>query len=1172
MQQFERKYFADPQSGALNADDASFSVAPNQWVNMENARTGSTDNGVIQTVESIGSTLLLSTPQPSVTFITIGAVEDTENSRICFFKYNTTGPWHKIVCYDQIANIEYDVLLSSQVTGGLNFSKNSIIHSAKIVNGLLYWPDGTNNQPRKINIEAGIKANYPSFVTNAVAYTFPLNFSEITLIKPPPSLTPNITKNTDGSFNNNFIANDSFEYAYQYIYYDNEITVVGAYSPSSRLNAPTDTFNRIVVSMDYLEAIPSTVRIVNLIVRYDSPVDGLPTNIGKVIKTWDKEVASENTEIANQNNGTQVLTFNFYNNSTGATLAQDDVLRPFDSVPIYSGTMEVAKNRTFLANNTEGYDTPTTTSLSSTNQSVNINGTVLSKNLISVTWEWWNFSFNNPPSFPSTFFGGSYSAWYVYIGATDGISPIGYYAITSTEQTVAVSFHSTRPYPPNLSAAPTSIIVANLTFKGATQADVLTSTGYAPIGFVSPALRETKFTTTSNIVSITGVTVKVYNIFKSSCQYKFGIVFYDFAMRKCGVVTNDGLIFSIPKRTFEVTGSETWVNGVFWSLSNANALTEIPDWAYYYAVVRTLNQRTRFFVQAYTNAIKYVTKDADGKYVFTNTIYSTSAVGIGLDTTALVQAGLGYVFNEGDICILSQYALASIQLPVIAQDGNYIIVQSKDIGNTATALGTQFIFEIYSPYQTSNQEPFYEIGEMYRVLNPGTSSRAYETLSDVFAPDAYIVTRNYKTTTYFAEAMSPNDSFYKRWDNDGGKVNFITKLGQVAKTQYISFSDTFIPNTAVNGLSTFRALNQKSVPQDCGTIRKLQLTSKVQSEGTVMLSICTVETNSMYLGETQITDATGATQFFSESTSVISTINTLKGGFGTTNAEGVIEYRGNVFWPNVGNGKFIQYSANGLFPVSNYKMTRFWKLFSQQFASMTATEIEALGGRPFIFCTIDPHHNELLISIPKLLAVPPKGYLPDYPEVIYPFDIYDGQSKTIVYKLGQEGGIEPHWQGSYSFCAETFITLQNKLYSFKQGNLYLHNQTTLFNQFYGVTYKSKIMFVSNMIPITPKVYNNIGIESNMCPTFTYLYNEYPYQQSSDLVDYDFKNLEGIFYAAIYRNKLIPTAVGYNTNGLLTGEKMRNVAMFLMLEFTVNATPLELKFVNIGFALSRGHNS
>ena len=67
--------------------------------------------------------------------------------------------------------------------------------------------------------------------------------------------------------------------------------------------------------------------------------------------------------IINHNIGNSALSYNFYNNITGQYLAQDDVLRAFDNVPIFSQTHEVSKSRYFLANNIEGYNTPTNTSL-----------------------------------------------------------------------------------------------------------------------------------------------------------------------------------------------------------------------------------------------------------------------------------------------------------------------------------------------------------------------------------------------------------------------------------------------------------------------------------------------------------------------------------------------------------------------------------------------------------------------------------------------------------------------------------------------------------------------------------------------------------------------------------------------------------------------------------------
>mgnify|MGYP001469112714 FL=1 len=244
-----------------------------------------------------------------------------------------------------------------------------------------------------------------------------------------------------------------------------------------------------------------------------------------------------------------------------------------------------------------------------------------------------------------------------------------------------------------------------------------------------------------------------------------------------------------------------------------------------------------------------------------------------------------------------------------------------------------------------------------------------------------------------------------------------------------------------------------------------------------------------------------------------------------------------------------------------------------RYNSLTKQEIEAIGDRPYVIATVDPAHDELLLSIPKLYDgnfPPPKGYLPDYPSTIYPFDILDYAGKTVVYKIGN-GTLVPHWQGSYSFNTEYFTTVQNRLFSFKSGLLHEHNQANVQNSFYGEQGSSKIMFVSNLSPQAPKIYDNILSESNICPKFIYFYNSYPYQQATDLKDYDFANLEGKWYSYLYRNKLVPTAIGFNTDGLLTGERMINENMFVMAEYSPTTQPLQLRYMQLGFSISKGHN-
>lgn len=1131
--QIEKKYF----KGVLDADSVDILVPPDAWVNAENVRYGTTDAGVIGTVESVGSNTPIESFIPSLDrlFVFGHAIEEARN-RIVYFRWGDVPLLYAIYCFDFNLNERFTVIDELNVVGGLGFDEDHPIHSARIVNGILYWVDALN-EGRSINIDAWIATNSGTYITDAIPYISPVEQIDINLIKTPPALSPNIQKDTDGTVATNFIANDSFMFAFSYVFYTNEESILGTFSPASRLNKVNDTFNRIVVTMDSAQTIPQTVRMVNLWVRFGTSCVN--------IKTWDKDVAAESAQIDDQNNGISVLTYNFYNNVTGQSITEAQALKPFDSIPRRPQTLEVAKNRLHLGGGISGYDTPLVSSLSYMVTEVDIEGaTALNKNLIEV-------KFFRPLFDP----GDTYSGWYVFLNAGEADPlPSGYYAITATEQVGTNT-------PPPLPAAPVSITPAALTFRGLTQTDVLANLEAA---FSVDLTIIYTFTTTSNIVEITGTSISAFDIYKTNSPYKIAIVFYDFAMRKCAIVNASELDVFIPPRPFELT---TGVNGIVWTVSNTNALNEIPDWAYYYTVVRTLNLRTRFFIQSILNggAVKYATKDANGVYVFTDNTFVNGTVGLALSTISLVQAGLGYTFAQGDVCLLTDMSDVTYTLPVIGQFGNYIILKPIDLGDVSVQ---RFVYEIYSPYQTSTQEPFYEVGNMYSINNPGTVLRQYGTLSDILLPDSYALSRNFEIISYFAETMSPNDFFYARWDTDAGKVNLSSKLGDQEQPQTIRWSNTFIAGTMVNGLSTFEPLNFLTLPQETGAIQKLQLTSKVQNEqGVVMLAINTVETCSMYLEETQILDATGTTQFFASSEGVIGTVNVLKGSYGTRNPESVTEYRGYVFWLDIDSDRYIRYSLNGLFPISEYRMSRFWKLWCTQFKSMTRAQFTQLGSRPFVFSAVDPRHDELLISIPKLLVQPPRGYLPDYPNVIYPFDIYDGQAKTLVFKIQEELS---HWQGAYTFYTDQLINFKSELYSAFKTILWLHNQVNSYCNFYQVQYKSKVMFIANQDASEVKSYNDNAIEGNMLPTFTYFRSEYPWEQGSDLADFDWENKEGVFYCFIYRNRLTPSATGHIANGLIVGEKMRTTALRVLIEWTITTTPLELKFYNIGYTKSLGH--
>lgn len=1134
--QHEKKYW----EGYLNGDDADAYIQFTEYVNMQDFRFGTTsDKGFAKQLESVGSTLLIPNPLlPPVGIIgdnistCIGVAHDLPNRRTIYF---TTCPAHidVIWCYDYVKQTIYKVLSTSDVIGQFNFEKDHLIHSARVENGCVYWTDNLN-EPRRINIDAGINAYLVTPISSVTPYALPVSQSVISWIRRQPGLPP--TQMKVQQFTpaiTSQLANDAFLFSYRYIYRDYEISTLSGLSTLVNFNSDVTFENRINISIPIAETIDQDVIEVDLVATY------LVSGVAFIIKSWRKVVSSEAAEIAAHNAGTTPLTYAFYNDTVGIALDSAYTNKIYDSVPRFAQTLEMAKNRSFLANYLIGYTTPTATSLTIGTATSTYTGSGTT-----VSGEWYLLKNFNAGGHPSTN--------YVLQTTTllPGVPPGATYIFTWSG--------TVPPYP-------ASINYSDLTFRGHTTLEAVQSIagGTAiPVSYVDQG---------SSSVINTGGGGGGGNLaiaFKSNAAYQVSISFKDSAGRECGILTNSSLLFRTANTGLS---AGTYVTVLSWALSNVNALSEIPVWAYYYSINLTKCLSTRFFVQSF-GVVIYAAKDSSGNYTFTTTAYGADLAGVAIDLSSLNSYSEGYVFAQGDFVQLYVNSI-TYNLAIIGQSAQYIICGLQNVGSLASATAK---FEIYTPYRTQLNEPHFEQGQIFPINNPGTITRAYSLLFGSLQGDVYIFRQTNLSQDYIVEAMNISYKHYQSWYTNAGRPNFVDYFGQAQKLSSIAYSNTYIPGTQNNGLSTFDALDTSDISPDFGPIYKLQLSSKVSKIGSVMLAICSGPTTaSIYLGENTLISQTGDA-VVAQANSVIGSVHELKGDFGTMNPESVIEWRGNIYWYDVQNGKIIQYADNGLFPISNYKVSRFWQLFSNQFKSMTAAQIEAFGyrpfefgeafgNRPFVFGCADPHHGELLFTVPQTLADPPDGYLPDDPTAPYPFDIWDGRGKTIVFKLFAEPN---RWQGSYSFQGEYMAYMENNLISFRYGNLYLHNQTTSYCNYYGQQYSPKVMNLSNQQLNKPKSYNNYSAEANASPSYVYFYTKYPILQASDLQDFDFKVREGIFYATVYRNKLDPAFMDTG-EALIAGEKMRTTALYILQQWNASNGIVQVKFTNIGYTLSLG---
>jgi len=908
-------------TGGINSDDADILVDSKEYLNALNIRFATTESGKVGQLSNVeGNTLKATTLNgsgvqvawtlPAGTNTTIGAIEDTPNKRIFFFNKNSNAS-DGIYCYDADTNLVYTVLLASQVEGGLSFSSN--IHSVAIIDNLLYWTDGIKPQ-RRINVEAGIKMNHPSYATVVPPYVStvlaPIKQSVISLIRNQPWAPPTIQKSTDATYLNNFIKNEAFQFAYRFVYRDYEISTFSPLSDLANYNTSTDGFNRIQVT------IPTTQKIEQDVIRIEVAVRFAVGGKYSVVKSF-----SDTTAFSSHNTGT-ALNFYFYNDAVGIAVDDATAFKQYDSIPLKSQTLEIAKNRLFLGNNYDGYETPKSTSLSV--GTANGGGATLTG-----TW-------------CSLVYGTAGSQATLYLLDVTGIDPnAGYYEPSS---------------PPNPSAFPTTVAWNTLSFRGAGISNVLSYLGITYQDIIS-------FTAGLGYADVTGYSGVITSIvnkraFKSDSSYRLGVVFFDEAGRKCGVSTREDLKVVTADRAYATV---QYTTDVTWALSNSpsTVLSEIPVWAKYYSVVMTKCLRTSFFMQLKADGIKWVTKKDDGTYQVENS-YSQSHYGLAIDVKSLYGIGYGYSYQEGDLVKLYGSSTQKTTLSIRDTFGSYIVCDNFH------ATDANFLYEIYSPYTQSLNEPYYERYQTYVVNNAGTDNRAYSTITGSFQGDITIISRGTSPTDYLVEAMSPADINWKNWNTDAGRASIVLDIKPADKKTSVYFSNVIVLGSQTNGLSTFDVLDQTQLPYELSSIQKLQLVSKVESEGTVMLAIGEQETASLYLGESQVFDNTGSS-FLAKSSGVVGNVNVMRGSYGTINPESVVRYMGNVYWFDANKGSVVSYSVNGLFPISANKMQKYFRKVGQDVLNRG---LKFYGG-------VDPYHNEILMYAPRKSAIPEGARLTD---------------------------------------------------------------------------------------------------------------------------------------------------------------------------------------------------
>lgn len=343
----------------LNLDDDERILKSYEMVNALNVRISHEedgDAGVIKNVEGNQAVAAKSTADAipsSGTNKVIGAVASEAHKCIYFFLYNSNGN-HGIYRYIAAPGTEdSDVYEKVYENSVLNFNMQSFVKADLVVNQngehLLYFTDN-RNEPRKINATKALSGSYSDTINSGSSYEKNLFLS---VCKQPPLEPPTFEFKSNESIRRNQLDDKLFQFAYQYVYDDGEVSALSPYSKlavspahlafnNAQRNIYQTKYNEIDVTV---KCSPGPVKKIRLFARLG--------NGGYFVKVKDISNA--------QAQESQVITFR--NDGLYNQLDENSANKLFDSVPRLAAAQTFSNNRLFYGNYVEGFDNIETESI-----------------------------------------------------------------------------------------------------------------------------------------------------------------------------------------------------------------------------------------------------------------------------------------------------------------------------------------------------------------------------------------------------------------------------------------------------------------------------------------------------------------------------------------------------------------------------------------------------------------------------------------------------------------------------------------------------------------------------------------------------------------------------------------------------------------------------------------
>lgn len=335
-----------------------------------------------------------------------------------------------------------------------------------------------------------------------------------------------------------------------------------------------------------------------------------------------------------------------------------------------------------------------------------------------------------------------------------------------------------------------------------------------------------------------------------------------------------------------------------------------------------------------------------------------------------------------------------------------------------------FVFETLG--KESDTDIFYETPDIFNVVN-GEHEFTNHILGKTF--NCYVQGNG-------AESHQIRDGFNEKYVNIDFSPTAVSQdeYKQINRFADITYSGIYNSNTNVNKLNEFNlslANFKDDIDKSYGPIYKIKgLDTNLQVFQEDKDSI-------IYYGKDILYNADGTTNL-SKIEDVLGIQDTYQGEYGISmHPESFDIFANTIYHTDVKRGVVMKKTNNGLFEISSQLMTNYFKKLFRN------NKINQILGK------YDQYHDVYVLNI----------------------KYNDTEYVTWIYSDPDDG-----WLGKITFNPEDMCRVNSKFFSFKNGEIYEHNQPAGRNTFYGVEYPSKFVFNFSQNPSERKIYKNLEIE------------------------------------------------------------------------------------------------